>query len=276
MSLLLNNQLNVTDVLIAVGIMLFIAVVFGFLIMVVSKKFAVKVDEREEVVLSCLAGANCGGCGKAGCAALAHSLTEGKSKIDDCPVTDVESKKKIAQVLGVDYTAGGEYVYVVCCGGGDNAKLLNTYVGEKSCVRQSMVLGGAKLCPDGCVGDGTCTLSCQYGAIAVKEGVAAIDIQKCIKCGACSRVCPKNLIMKIPKSAKVYVRCSTHCRGKQVVDACAKGCIGCGMCAKNCPSGAITIVNNLPRIDYEKCVACGNCVLKCPRKVINYVPHGNK
>ena len=62
------GKLYVTDVLIAVGIMLVIAIVFGFLIMVVSKKFAVKTDEREEKVLGCLAGANCGGCGKAGCA----------------------------------------------------------------------------------------------------------------------------------------------------------------------------------------------------------------
>ena len=39
------GELNIINVLIAIGIMLVIALVFGFLIMVVSKKFAVAVDE---------------------------------------------------------------------------------------------------------------------------------------------------------------------------------------------------------------------------------------
>ena len=94
------GQLKIENVLIAVAIMLVIALVFGFLIMVVSKKFAVKVDEREEQISGCLAGANCGGCGKAGCSAMARALCEGKSQIDDCPVTDKEHKIKIADIFG--------------------------------------------------------------------------------------------------------------------------------------------------------------------------------
>lgn len=268
---LLANEINPIDILLVIAIMLVIALVFGFLIMVVSKKFAVDVDEREESILGCLAGANCGGCGKAGCAALAHSLVEGKGQIDDCPVTDGESKKKIADILGVRYAGGGDFIYVVRCNGGNSAKDRNDYLGEPDCIRQSMVGTGKKLCATACIGGGSCEAVCQHGAIKVVEGVAKIDKSLCIKCGMCAKTCPKLLIDKVPAGAKVYVKCSTKCRGKEVIDACSKGCIGCGICAKNCPQGAITMVENLPVINYEKCVACNYCAEKCPKKVIHTI-----
>ena len=49
---------------------------------------------------------------------------------------------------------------------------------------------------------------------------------------------------------------------------CDNGCIGCSLCMKNCPKEAITMVNNLAVIDYEKCIGCGICAQKCPRKLI--------
>lgn len=264
-------RLEITNVLIAVGIMLFIALVFGFLIMVVSKKFAVEVDEREEQISGCLAGANCGGCGKAGCSAMARALCEGKSQIDDCPVTDKEHKIKIADILGIDYAGGGDFKFVVCCGGGINAVDKVDYIGVDDCTHQSMILGGKKACAFGCLGSGTCEIVCAHGAIKVNDDVANIDQEKCIKCGLCFKNCPKSIIAKIPVSAKVYVDCSTKCRGKEVMDACKAGCIGCGICAKNCPNGAITMIDNLPVIDYGKCVGCYSCVSRCPRKVIKKI-----
>ena len=265
------GELNIINVLIAIGIMLVIALVFGFLIMVVSKKFAVAVDEREEEIGGCLAGANCGGCGKAGCAAMARALVEGTSEIDDCPVTDKEHKIKIANILGVDYAGGGEFMYVVSCGGGINAADRNDYVGVDDCTHEAMILGGRKVCQYGCLGGGTCEIVCAHNAIKVINGVANIDQEKCIRCGLCSKNCPKSLITKIPRSAKIYVDCSTKCRGKEVMDACSKGCIGCGICARNCVVGAITMVDNLPVIDYDKCTGCFNCLNKCPKKVIKEI-----
>ncbi len=269
--LLVNDpsKVEITSVLIAIGIMLVIAIVFGFLIMVVSKKFAVETDEREETVLGCLAGANCGGCGKAGCGAFAHSLLENKANLDDCAVTDKKNKEKIAEVLGIEYSGGSTYKYVVSCNGGDNAVDRNEYVGIGDCVRQNMTVGGRKQCKTACLGAGTCVTMCKSDAIKVVNGVAKIDQDLCIACGACYKNCPKSVIAKIDGSAKVYVACSTKCRGKEVMDACKMGCIGCGLCAKNCPEGAIKMVNNLPVIDYEKCVGCFACVERCPRKVIH-------
>jgi Fe-S-cluster-containing hydrogenase component 2 len=37
---------------------------------------------------------------------------------------------------------------------------------------------------------------------------------------------------------------------------------------KGCPEGAITMADNLARIDYEKCTHCETCVLLCPQRTI--------
>ena len=42
----------------------------------------------------------------------------------------------------------------------------------------------------------------------------------------------------------------------------------CGLCQKNCEAGAITVIDNIARIDYDKCTHCGVCVEKCPKKII--------
>ena len=131
-----------------------------------------------------------------------------------------------------------------------------------------MAAGGRKRCSYGCLGDGTCVKECPTGAMTIVNGVSHIDEEKCISCGKCAAVCPKNIMKKIPKTAKVYVACSTLCRGKEVMDSCTAGCIGCGICMRNCPTKAIEMVDNLPRIDYSKCVGCGYCADHCPRKSI--------
>ena len=46
------------------------------------------------------------------------------------------------------------------------------------------------------------------------------------------------------------------------VDVCKlqfRPCIGCMKCVKSCPAEAISIDNNLARIDYSKCIHCGTC-----------------
>ena len=132
-------------------------------------------------------------------------------------------------------------------------------------------MGGSKLCPSGCLGGGSCATACQFDGIKIIDGVAYTDKALCSACGSCVKSCPKNLIEFIPKTAKVYVACSTKCRGKDVMSVCSVGCIGCGLCAKNCPQNAITMIDNLPVIDYEKCNGCLTCVGKCPRKSIKEI-----
>ena len=61
------------------GTGLFIGVFLG----IAGKKFAVKVDEREEAILGVLPGNNCGGCGYAGCSGLAAAIVKVKQKLAD-------------------------------------------------------------------------------------------------------------------------------------------------------------------------------------------------
>lgn len=268
---LLSQTLNVNDVLIVVGIVAALAVVFAVLIVLVSKVCAVHEDSRIGEVSERLAGANCGGCGYAGCADYAKALVEGKANLSSCGATSNESKEEIAKILDIPFTASAKTFAVVKCAGGINCKDKFEYIGNSGCTAQRAFLGGRKACTNGCLGEGSCAEVCIGNGITVKDGVAVVDKSLCESCGACVNKCPQNLIELIPTTAKVYVACSTICRGKDVMNACKVGCIGCGLCAKNCPENAITMVNNLPVIDYEKCSGCLTCVSKCPRKSIREI-----
>ena len=249
---LLLRPINLQSLLTVLGIVAVIAVIFALLIVLVSKLCFVKEDEKTKAVSERLAGANCGGCGYAGCADFAKALAEGKASINDCGATSNEEKEEIAKILDIPFSASAKVFAVVKCAGGNVAKDKFSYVGNKGCDYQITFQGGKKICPEGCLGDGTCALVCTNNGINLDNGVAKTDKSLCTACGACVKKCPKNLIELIPASAKVYVACSTKCRGKEVMSACTVGCIGCGLCAKNCPENAITMENNLPIIDYEK------------------------
>ena len=57
-------------ILLPVVVFLVLGGLMGALLAVASKVFAVQKNEKAEAVAECLPGANCGGCGYAGCDAL--------------------------------------------------------------------------------------------------------------------------------------------------------------------------------------------------------------
>ena len=268
MTYLLFNNINWTNVLIIAGIATLLSLIFVLLILVVSKLCAVKEDEKAKEILSHLAGANCGGCGFPGCDGFSKALSEGKADITACGPTSNEGKKAICEILGKPFVEQEEVFAVVHCAGGIQSKEKYSYVGNQGCTNEHVYFGGKKVCPSGCVGDGSCIEACFNNAIKIKDGVALVNRSLCGACKVCEKICPKGIIQLIPKSASVYIACSSVCKGKAVMEACKTGCIGCGICAKNCPEGAITMIDNLPIIDYSKCNGCKTCVAKCPRKTI--------
>ena len=65
--------------------------------------------------------------------------------------------------------------------------------------------------------------------------------------------------------------CSNKDKGAVARKVCQVACIACGKCARTCEYGAITVENNLARIDPDKCCACGKCVEACPTGCIKMV-----
>ena len=232
-----------------------IAVVIVLLILLVGKGCRVDTDEKVTKILENLAGANCGGCGCSGCSGFAQKLASGEGDLSACHVTSPEGKAEIAKLLGIELKAEERTVAVVHCAGTSAVRTFRP-VGASTCAETAALFGGDKLCKEGCLGCGDCTAVCTESGVHVEDDVAQIDADKCIGCGACILTCPKHVIGRIPASAPVYVACSSHCRGKEVMAACDAGCIGCGLCAKKCPSSAITMKDNLPFIDYSKCTGC--------------------
>ncbi len=271
--LLVGQAIDFATVGLAVAIMVGVALVMGVCILLISKLCHVEQDSRIAEVEGCLAGANCGACGCAGCSDFAKKLVEGKADISSCSVTSTQGKTQISSILGIAQDNSIPTVAVVACCGGNKANDKCDYVGNSSCASQKLVVGGKKVCDVACLGGGDCKDACPYDAIEIVDGKAVINPVLCRSCGLCIKTCPNKLISRVPQNAAVYIACSNKCRGKDVMGACQVGCIACGKCARECPNGAITMVDNLPVIDYSKCTNCGNCAQTCPRHCIAYL-HG--
>ena len=256
-------------ILIPAAILAALGAVFGILLAIASRAFAVKVDERVPLVRDALPGANCGGCGYSGCDALAAALVEGKAPCGACPVGGDPVAQQIGGIMGVSVEKKQRMRAQVMCSGGDaHATKKYTYQGASDCLAAARLAGGDKLCPYGCIGLGTCVSACPFDAIHIENGVAAVDYRKCEGCGTCVAVCPKKLIRLIPYDSTHWIGCMSKEKGGAVTKQCKVGCIGCAMCQKVCEAGAITVNNFLAEIDYSKCVDCGKCVEKCPRHII--------
>lgn len=247
-----------------------IGLLFGIGLGIAAKKFAVPVDERVQGIKESLPGANCGGCGFAGCEALAKSIAKGESKITACPVCNQSQVDEIAKIMGIEAGSSERYRAVVRCHGNHaNAKLKYQYEGIQTCVDANLIGGGHKVCGYGCLGLGTCRTACVFGALEMVDGLPIIDPSKCVGCGACRNACPRNIITILPMHASYTVNCISKDKGKDVKAGCTVGCIGCGLCVKQCESDAITLKNNLAEIDVDKCIRCGKCEQKCPTKAIS-------
>lgn len=255
--------------LLPVIIMLVLALIIGLGLSYMDLKLSIARDPKVDEILKMLSGANCGGCGYPGCEAYAQALSEGKADLASCNPTTKANKNKIAKMLGI-INSGVETVAVVHCSGGNNCKDKYKYQGYGDCKSAQLLADGVKACIVGCMELGTCAQNCKYNAISLKknDGYAFINHDLCTSCGACIVECPKNLISRIPKSAKVYLACSNHCAGKEVAAICKAGCISCGKCVKSCNFDAVKLVDGIPEFDYTKCTACMACAKACPKQVI--------
>jgi Na+-translocating ferredoxin:NAD+ oxidoreductase RNF subunit RnfB len=264
------------DTILMIGIPILIlgglGLVLGLILAYSAKAFEVKIDERIKYVRSVLPGANCGACGQAGCDSFAEAAVEGKVKPDGCPVGGATVAENVAKILGVTLTNTVSTVARVACGGHTSvSRTKYAYDGILSCTAASTLHNGPKACAFGCLGFGDCVAACPFDAIVIEDGVARILENKCRSCEACVAACPKKLISMVPRGKNYVVACKSTQKGPATKKACDVGCIGCGKCVKVCPHQAITMANNLARIDPLLCQNCGECVEVCPTSAIQKI-----
>ncbi len=252
-----------------------LGIVSAVVLYFVAQKFKVFEDPRIDDVEAMLPGANCGGCGFAGCRGLADALVS----MDDisklyCPVGGNSTMSSVAQYLGKAAPEKEPMVAVVRCQGKpEHRAKVNSYDGASSCVISASLYMGDTGCQYGCLGLGDCAVVCNFGAIAVNPatGIPEVIDEKCTACEACVKACPKHIIelrKKGPKDKKIFVSCVSMDKGAVAKKACQVACIGCGKCLKTCPFEAITLDNNLAYIDPVKCKLCRKCVEVCPTAAI--------
>ncbi|MCR5591419.1 MAG: RnfABCDGE type electron transport complex subunit B [Lachnospiraceae bacterium] len=262
--------MNYQGIIIAVIAVAGSGLLISIFLSIFQKKFAVEVDKKEEAIIEALPGNNCGACGFPGCSGLAAAIAKGEAEVGGCPVGGKATAEKIAAIMGVDAGAFVKKVaFVKCMGTCEDAGESYDYTGPADCRSAAMAPGrGSKACNYGCLGFGSCQKVCDNDAIHIVNGIAVIDPEKCGSCGKCVSACPMGIIEIVPYDSNVRVACSSKDKGNITMKACKKGCVGCALCVKTCEFSAVTVEDNLARIDYSKCTTCGACALKCPKKVI--------
>lgn len=170
-------------------------IVFGVLLVVISKVFAVKTDERAVQITEALPGANCGACGYAGCADYADAIVNKGAPMNACLPGGANAAAAIGDIMGVSVTASERMVPVLHCNGtceATNRKF--TFDGVQSCTAAKRFYGGTGVCAYGCLGLGDCVSVCENDVISIKDGIATFCTEKCVACNKCAKVCPNGLI----------------------------------------------------------------------------------
>ncbi len=125
---------------------------------------------------------------------------------------------------------------------------------------------------------GTVTIKYPYQEPLITEsfrGAIEIDPNKCVGCGACTRICP-------PKALTMTIESNTI-----ILKYFVGRCIFCGMCADTCPEKAISITKEFELatgnifdlyadVEHEvkTCPICGKTFItrKLSDKIISKVP----
>jgi Na+-translocating ferredoxin:NAD+ oxidoreductase RNF subunit RnfB len=259
-----------SDIIFPVLVIGGLGIILGLGLGAAGQIFKVHVDERLAQLMEIMPGANCGGCGFAGCDAFARAVSGGQAKASGCPLGGAALAKHVAKIMGEEVGDTTRMTAVIRCNGtSELAADRYEYFGMQDCAAADTVAGGgSKECSFGCVGLSSCARVCPVNAIKMEEGIAKVDKERCVACTLCVAKCPRGIIQMQPYDSNTRVMCCSKDNGRTVRGYCKVGCIACGICVKQCPEGALRLEDNFAVIDYKKCTDCGVCSAKCHMKTI--------
>ncbi|MBF0257629.1 MAG: FAD-dependent oxidoreductase [Desulfamplus sp.] len=252
-----------------------LGLIIGGALAFASKLFYVYVDPKVEAITNVLPGANCGGCGLPGCGPNAEAIAAGKASPSSCVAAGPEVAIAIAELMGMSLEAKEpEFARAGCYYGVKDADLKYLYDGINDCRAAAMVFGGMKECNIGCLGLGTCVKACLFGALEIGEyGLPVVDKEKCTGCGACQRICPKNII----RLSSVSMRIMREYTEDKCITPCQRACpTGIDIreylarIRKGDNSGAVQVIkerNPFPTVIGRICPA--PCESECRRQLID-------
>ena len=154
----------------------FVALLFGFVVMWVSKKFKVEGNPIVEQINAILPQTQCGQCNFPGCKPYAEAIASGEAAINQCPPGGEEGIKKLADLLDLEVLE------------------LNPENGEEEAI--DMVV---EVVEKDCIGCTKCIQVCPVDAIigAAKQ-MHTIILDVCTGCDLCIPACPVDCIIPIP------------------------------------------------------------------------------
>ncbi|MDH4027223.1 MAG: Fe-S cluster domain-containing protein [Nitrospirota bacterium] len=272
-----RETVNLGELVMFTAVFLFgISAVFGMGLAFAAKKFSVKEDPRVEQVSEVLAHAHCGACGYPGCRQYAEQVVQNPDiKPNLCTPGGAATAEAVARITGkAAEKTDPKIARVFCQGGRSRSSRRFKYEGVPDCRAAILASGGDKACIYGCLGYGSCSRACPFGAITMNaDELPVIDPVKCTACGVCAQTCPVKVIEILPTAKEVLVSCHSKDKGPVTKKNCQSGCIACGLCVKVCPYNAPKVENFLSTIDINKCQVCGLCTTKCPTNaIVDYIP----
>ncbi|MBO4387885.1 MAG: RnfABCDGE type electron transport complex subunit B [Spirochaetales bacterium] len=260
------------SVLIPFVIVAVLGALLGFGLAIADKKLAVKKDPKLIALEEMMPGANCGGCGFAGCSAYAEAVFSRRAQIGLCSPGGKALADRMAETIGeASVEVKPRVAHVFCAAPPEEVKKDFDYSGLEDCNAASILFKGSKSCKYGCLGLGSCIKVCPAGAIErLEDGRIHVRTDICIGCGKCEKACPNGVIRLVDAGQKYFVSCNSKDKGPVVRACCPSGCIGCLICEKKHPGSGFKVESFLASYSSQDAddEASEAALASCPRKII--------